>query len=214
SPSCLARARGQCLGMGVLTGARLSGRSDRSEGGLVVAGGVAPATAGLATALGCLLAAEAAALAALGTAGRPRVALLAAEAAALGLAAPAAALASTTAALGLGDLRGGVAQGRCDLVGLHLHDGALLTGLLVLPGPGDEAAGHDDARPTHERLGRVLRGLTPHGAAHEERLRVLPLVVLPVEVPRGRGHREVRDGRAGRGEPQLGVGSEVADDGD
>src|SRR4051794_8679364 len=69
-----------------------------------------------------------------------RAAAVAATAAAPA-AAPAAAeaAASTTAARGLGDLRGGVAERRADLVDLHLDHGALLA-LLGLVGPAAQPA--------------------------------------------------------------------------
>src|SRR6478736_6553014 len=105
-----------------------------SEGGLVVAGGLAPATL-LATLrcgglLGSGLLATPVALTTLlggrrGATGGPRVGSL--------LAAPLAAEATTgTAALGLGDLRGRVAQRRADLVDVELDDGALLALLGVV----------------------------------------------------------------------------------
>src|SRR5699024_3120455 len=78
--------------------------------------------------------------------------LLLAEAAALLAATEAAA---TTAARGAGDLRGGVAQRRADLVDLHLHHGALLA-LTGLEGPLDEASLDDDAVALGEGLGDVL----------------------------------------------------------
>src|SRR5690606_718221 len=176
SPSCSREPEVGPRDGGVVSARPGPGARDRSEGGLVVAGRVAPATTRLATLATGGLTAEAGLrlTAALLATGRPRVGLLATEAGTAALrgasAAPAAALAAATAALGLRHLGGGVAQRRADLVDLHLHDGALLPGLLVLPRAGDEAAGDDDARATDQRLGGVLRGLAPHGAAHEERL--------------------------------------------
>ena len=139
-----------------------------------------------------------------GATGGPRVGLLAA-----------ATTETTTgaAALGLGDLRRGVAQRRADLVDVELDDGALLA-LLGLVGPGLQATGDEDPRAPVERLGDVLRRVAPDRAAHEQGLAVLPLVGLPVERARRGGHGEVRDGGPGGGEPELGVGGEVADDGD
>src|SRR6476620_11248260 len=199
----------------------------RSEGGLVVAGGCAPTATLLAATLlaaagglvpATLLAATRSRgrLATGGTAGRPRVLGLAA-----GATAPAAALvalaaaeaATAAAALGLVDLRGGTAQGRADLVDVHLHDGALLA-FLGLVGPGLQPAGHDHPHAPLARLGNVLCRVAPHRAAHEQRLAVLPLVALAVELPRRRGHGEVRDRGARRRETQLGVGGQVADDRD
>src|SRR5690606_10562224 len=141
-------------------------------------------------------------------------ALLATETATLLAAATAAEAAPAAAtALRARDLGRGVAEGRSDLVDLHLDDGALLA-LTGLEGPLDEAPLDDDAVALGERLGDVLRRLPPHRAAHEQRLAVLPLVGLPVERPRRRGHGEARDGRTGGGEAQLGVSREVAHHGD
>src|SRR4051812_649083 len=129
------------------------------------------------------------------------------------VAATAAEAAASAAARGLGDLRRGVAQRRADLVDLELDDRALLA-LLGVVRAAAEAAADDHPGATGQRLGDVLRRLPPDRAAHEEGLAVLPLVRLPIEVAGGAGDGEVRDGRAGRREPQLGVVGEVADDGD
>ena len=129
------------------------------------------------------------------------------------VAAPAAVTAAPGTPGGLGDGRGGVAQGRADLVDLELDDGALLA-LTGLEGPLLEPPLHDDAGPAGERLGDVLRGLTPDVAAQEEGLAVLPLAALAVEGARRRRHGEVGDGGTRRREPQLRVSSEVADHGD
>src|SRR5699024_4996919 len=80
--------------------------------------------------------------------------------------------ASAAPALGLVDLGGRVAQRGSDLVDRQLHDGALLA-LLGLERARLQAAGHDDARATHQGLGDVLSRLAPDGAAHEQRLAVL-----------------------------------------
>src|SRR5690606_39747601 len=57
----------------------------------------------------------------------------------------------------------------------------------------------------------VLGGLPPQAAAEEQRFAVFPLTGGAVEDP-GRGrHREVRNRRTGRGEPQFRIGGEVAD---
>ena len=58
--------------------------------------------------------------------------------------------------LGLRHLGGGVAQRRADLVDLHLHDGALLAGLLVLPRAGDESAGVADQDLQPDDAGGVV----------------------------------------------------------
>jgi hypothetical protein len=113
----------------------------------------------------------------------------------------------------LGDLGGGVAQRRADLVDGQLHHGALLAVLglerALLQAPLD-----DDAGAAGQGLGDVLGRLAPDGAAHEQRLAVLPLAGRAVEGARGGGDGEVRDRRAGGGEAQFGVGGEVAAEGD
>src|SRR3954470_23924732 len=121
-----------------------------------------------------------------------------------------------TAALttrGTGDLRGGVAEGRADLVDLELDDGALLAFLRV-EGALLEPAADDDARTAGQRLGDVLGRLAPDVAAEEQGLAVLPLLRLTVEGPRCRRHGEVGDGSARRREAQFRIGGQVADDGD
>src|SRR3954463_4758881 len=130
--------------------------------------------------------------------------------------ATAAATTETAAALttrGTGDLRGGVAEGRADLVDLELDDGALLAFLRV-EGALLEPAADDDARTAGQRLGDVLGRLAPDVAAEEQRLAVLPLLRLTVEGPRCRRHGEVGDGSARRREAQFRIGGQVADDGD
>ena len=133
-----------------------------------------------------------------------RVAATATETA---IAAGAAALSLRTVHLG-----GGVAERRTDLVDLHFGNGALLA--VGLPRPRHQAARHDDAHALRQRLGHVLRGLAPQGAAHEQRLAVLPLVRLTVERARSGRHREVHHGRTGLDESQFGVAREVANHGD
>src|SRR6185295_9190502 len=101
------------------------------------------------------------------------------DAAALSAAGVATATATATAT-SAADLGGGPAQGRADLVDLHLDDGALLTltGLVrALPEP----ARHDHPGAAGEALGDVLRRLAPHRAVHEERFAVFPLVGVAVE---------------------------------
>src|SRR4051812_14840805 len=121
--------------------------------------------------------------------------------------------AATLAAGGLGDLRRGVAERGADLVDLQLDDGALLAFLGVERALLEPAA-DDDPRATRERLGDVLGHLPPDVAAEEQRLAVLPLLRLPVEGARRRGHGEVGDGGARGREAQLRVGGQVADHGD
>src|SRR3954452_6201884 len=128
-------------------------------------------------------------------------------------AATAAVAATPTTAGDLVHLRRGVAQRGADLVDLELDDGALLA-LPCLERPLTQPAGHHDPHAAGERLGDVLRRLSPHVAPHEQRLAVLPLAGLAVEGARGGGHGEVRDGRTRRGEAQFGVGRQVADHGD
>src|SRR6185312_15395056 len=136
-----------------------------------------------------------------------------------GAAAVAAATAATAAEAAFGaatdavDLGRGVLERRADLVDLELDDGALLA-LTRLVGTLLEPAGHHHPHAAGERLGHVLGRLAPHVAAHEQRLAVLPLAGLAVEVAGRRGDGEVGDRGPRRGEPQLGVGGEVADDGD
>src|SRR5690606_10860747 len=158
-----------------------------------------------------------------GVVGRGAAALLAAasEAAALLAAAEAALLAAAEAAalaaaepsalqLGLVDLRGGVAQGRADLVDLDLEDGALLT-LAGLVRTLLETSLDDHPHAALQGLGHVLGGLPPDVAREEQRLAVLPLARLAVEVPRGRGEAEGRDRLPARGESQIRVLDEVPD---
>src|SRR5665647_973539 len=96
------------------------------------------------------------------------------------------------------------------VVDLQLDDRALLA-LAGLVRALDEAALHENPHPLGQGLGNVLGSLAPDGAAHEERVAVLPLVALLVEAARGGRDGEVRDRRPGRGEAQLGVPREVPD---
>src|SRR5665647_266398 len=58
----------------------------------------------------------------------------------------------------------------------------------------------------------IVQGrLAPDGAAHEQRVAVLPFVALLVETARGGRDGEVRDRRPRWGEAQLGVAREVPD---
>src|SRR5437764_44406 len=131
--------------------------------------------------------------------GRPRVVRPAAEAAAALAAAgrraaagEAAAALTTAGTLGLGDLRGRVAQRGADLVDFELDDRALLA-FLGLVGPLAQPALHDDPGAALERLGDVLRGLAPDAAAQEQRVAVLPLVRVLVQETRRRRDGEVGD---------------------
>src|SRR6476469_2801279 len=148
-----------------------------------------------------------------GGSGCPGVLLLLAATEAAALLAAASETGTAAPALGLVDLGRGVAQRGADLVDLHLDDRALLA-LLGLVRARLQAARDDHASAALQGLGDVLGCVAPHGAAHEQRLAVLPLVALPVERARRGGHGEVRDGSAGRGEAQLRVAGDVADDGD
>ncbi len=118
-----------------------------------------------------------------------------------------------TAALGLGDLRRRITQRRADLVDVELDDGALLA-LLGLVRARLQPPRHDHAGAAVERLGDVLGRVTPHRAAHEEGLPVLPLVGLAVERARRGCHGEVRDRSPRGGESEFGVGGEVSHHGD
>ena len=142
------------------------------------------------------------------TAGRPRVVT-----AAVATPATSAGTAAAAGPGGLADLGGGVLQAGADLVDVDLEDRALLA-LAGLVAAGLEPAGDDHPHAADERLGGVLGRLPPDRAVEEERLAVLPLVRLPVERPRRRGHGEVRDSRTRGGEAELGVSGEVADHGD
>src|SRR5690606_7941986 len=108
------------------------------------------------------------------------------------------------------DLGGGVAQRRADLVDLDLEDGTLLT-LAGLVRPLLETSLHDHPHAALQRLGHVLGRLPPDVAGEEQRLAVLPLARLAVEVPRGRGEAERRDRLPAGGEAQVRVLDEVPD---
>src|SRR5262245_39079937 len=88
------------------------------------------------------------------------------------------------------DLGRGVPQRGADLVDLQLHDGALLAlpGLeRTLPQPAADNHPHTPG----QRLGNVLRSLSPDVALQEQRFAVLPLPGLPVEGARRGGNPEV-----------------------
>ncbi|ETO98655.1 hypothetical protein HMPREF1494_2208 [Bifidobacterium sp. MSTE12] len=112
-----------------------------------------------------------------------------------------------------GDLRACAAQGGADLVDLQLNDRAALALLGVVRALG-EATLNDDAHALTQRLGDVLSGLAPHGAAHEEGVAVAPLTGVTVVGSRGRCDGEVCDGGAGLRPTQFGVSGQVTDDSD
>src|SRR5699024_1927654 len=118
--------------------------------------------------------------------------------------------AAPAAALDLVGLRGRVAQRGTDLVDIELDGGAVVA-LTVGEGALLQAALCDDAGALLQRLGHVLRGVAPDGAAQEQSLAVLPLVRLTVEHARGGRDGERRDRDAGLRETQLGISGEVAD---
>lgn len=178
------------------------------------AGAAAPAAAALLGAAGGstggpgVVGRSAAALLAAAGATAPAAALLAATATA-----EAAATALAATAGGLGDLGRGVAQAGADFLDVQLVDRAL-DALTVLVGPLLQPALHEDAHAPLERLGDVLRRLTPDRAGQEQALAVLPLVRLAVEGTGSGRDTELRDRRTGGGEAQLGVIDKVADDRD
>src|SRR5665647_2260652 len=121
-----------------------------------------------------------------------------------------AATAAAARALSPGDLGRRVTQRGAHLVDLELDDRALLA-LAGLVRALDEPALHDHPHPLGQGLGDVLGSLAPDGAAHEQRVAVLPFVALLVETARGGRDGEVRDRRPRWGEAQLGVAREVPD---
>src|SRR5918995_1251174 len=140
------------------------------------------------------------------SAGGPRVLAVVAAASAARTAAAASLAASSVTR----HLRGGVLQGRPDLVDIDLEDGAALA-LPSLVAAGAKPTLHDDPHSLLQRLGDVFSRLPPHGAVQEHRVTVAPLVGLTVECARSR-----RDGEVGhcgtRGcEAQFRVSSEIAD---
>src|SRR5699024_2235324 len=116
-------------------------------------------------------------------------------------------------ALDLVRLRHRVLRRRPDRVHVQLDRRALVA-LTVRERPLLETALGDDPRPLLERLGHVLRRVAPDRAAQEQRLLVLPLPGLPVELPRRRSDRERCDRDTRLGEAQFRVGGQVADDRD
>src|SRR5699024_1667677 len=133
--------------------------------------------------------------------------LLATATASAGVAALAAGTART------GDLGRRASQTRADFVDVDL--GALpARTILALELADLEAALHDHAHALLEGLRDVLGRLAPYRAGQEQRVAVLPLAGLPVELTRCRGEPEVGNGRSGRGETQLGMVDEIADHGD
>src|SRR3954454_19785036 len=148
-----------------------------------------------------------------GRRGAPAPATAGAAAGAAAVAAAPATEAAFGAAADAVDLGRGVLERRADLIDLELDDGALLA-LTRLVRTLLEPAGHHHPHAAGERLGHVLGRLAPHVAAHEQRLAVLPLAGLAVEVAGRGGDGEVGDRGPRRGEPQLGIGGEVCDHGD
>src|SRR6185503_14072089 len=104
---------------------------------------------------------------------------------------------AATAALVAGDLGGGPAQARTDLVGHDLHHAALLA-VLRLPAALLEAAAHDHARALAQRLRDVLGHLAPAHDVEEAGL-LLPLLRLAVLPPAAHGDAERRLGGAAGG---------------
>src|SRR5690606_41863521 len=76
------------------------------------------------------------------------------------------------------------------------------------------SARHDPAPAPLARRGDLLGRPPPDGAGQEQAFGVLPPSGLTVEGAGGRRDTELRDGRTGRGEAQLGVIDKVADDRD
>src|SRR5450755_1366138 len=95
---------------------------------------------------------------------------------------------------GLVDLGGGELEGRTDLVGLDLIDGALLA-FLGLVRPLLEATLDHHPHAALQRLGHIFGHLPPDVDGEEQALAVLPFVGLAVQVARGRRDAELRDGR-------------------
>src|SRR5699024_495055 len=95
-------------------------------------------------------------------------------------------------------LRRRVLRRRPDLVHVQLDRRALVA-LTIRERPLLETALSDDPRPLLERFADVLRRVAPDRTAQEQRLLVLPLPALPVELPRRRSDRERcdRDARLG-----------------
>ena len=88
-----------------------------------------------------------------------------------------------------------------------------LVALGGLPAALLEAARDDHPRPAGEALAHVLRHLAPADDV-EERGRLLPLLGLAVLPAAIHSEPEARRRLPGRGEAQLGVPCDVADEGD
>src|SRR5690606_7667667 len=93
---------------------------------------------------------------------------------------PGAGLTAAALAGDTGDLRGGVAQRRADLLDDHL-DARAAAAVLALVLTDLQRTGHDDAGALGQRAGDVLGQLAPGRAADEQRVAVLPLVRLAIE---------------------------------
>src|SRR5699024_5856739 len=131
----------------------------------------------------------------------------------LGLVGGLAATLAALALLDLGHVGGGVLHRGADLVDIQLDAGTVLA-LTVGERPLLEAALGDDAVALLEGRGDAFRGVATDHATHGQHLAVLPLVRLAVEGARGGGDGEARDRDTRLGEAKLGIGGEVADDGD
>src|SRR5215207_10471293 len=107
------------------------------------------------------------------TPGRPRVVAVAAAAAATSAGGAAGTAALSTTGI-TGNLGRGVLQRRPDLVDVDLEDGPALA-LAGLVAAGLQPAVDDDPHAFLQRLGNVLRSLSPDGAVKEHRIAVTPL---------------------------------------
>src|SRR5699024_2810281 len=107
-------------------------------------------------------------------------------------------------------LRRRVLRRRPDLVHVQLDRRALVA-LTIRERPLLETALSDDPRPLLERFADVLRRVAPDRTAQEQRLLVLPLPGLPVELPRRRSDRERCDRDTRLGEAQFRIGGQIPD---
>jgi len=108
------------------------------------------------------------------------------------------------------DLRRGVTKRRADLVYVDLEDRTpLAVTRLIAPRP--KSPLNDDPHSLLQRLGDVLSSLPPNRAVEEHRIAVAPLVGLTIEGAWCGRDGKVRNRCTRRGEAQLGVSGEVAD---